>query len=382
MGLLDRYRQAPPSAFGRMRHDVVLGLAPAVLGGLFGLSGAIRRMASPPETDRTIALTVADRQVVAHDQDVIALTLVGEHLPRWHPGAHIDIHLPSGLVRQYSLCGDPAIPDSYRIAVRRIPDGGGGSIEMHDLTVGASITTHGPRNEFPLTVPGYGSPARRFRFIAGGIGITPILPMLRLAQGRGVDWSMVYAGRSRDSLPFVDEVSRFSAGRAGNSADAGRAGNSAEDRIQIRTDDVDGLPTATELLGDCPDGTAVYACGPAPLLTAIRSELVDRDNVELHFERFAAPPVVDGKTFTVSVASTGETVRVGADETLLSALNRAGVHASYSCQQGFCGTCRTRVLDGTAEHRDTLLTEPERDNGMMLICISRAAEGSHLTLDL
>jgi ferredoxin len=136
------------------------------------------------------------------------------------------------------------------------------------------------------------------------------------------------------------------------------------------------------LLGDCPDGTAVYACGPAPLLTAIRSELVDRDNVELHFERFAAPPVVDGKEFTVSVASTGETVRVGTDETLLSALNRAKVHASYSCQQGFCGTCRTRVLDGTAEHRDTLLTDPERDNGMMLICISRAAEGSHLTLDL
>jgi ferredoxin-NADP reductase len=300
MGFFDRYRQAPPSAFGRMRHDVVLGLADAALAGLWGLSGAVRRMASPPETDHTIALTVADRKVVAHDQDVIALTLVGEHLPRWHPGAHIDIHLPSGLVRQYSLCGDPAIPDCYRIAVRRIPDGGGGSIEMHDLTVGASITTHGPRNAFPLTVPGYGSPARRFRFIAG----------------------------------------------------------------------------------DCPEGTAVYACGPAPLLTAIRSELADRDNVELHFERFAPPPVVDGKEFTVSVASTGATVRVGADETLLSALNRAGVHASYSCQQGFCGTCRTRVLDGTAEHRDTLLTEPERDNGVMLICISRAVEGSHLALDL
>jgi ferredoxin-NADP reductase len=242
MGFLDRYRRAPPSVFGRTRHDVVLGVADAALAGLWGLSGAIRRMASPPEADRTIALTVADRHVVAHDQDVIALTLVGEHLPRWHPGAHIDIHLPSGLVRQYSLCGDPAIPDSYRIAVRRIPDGGGGSIEMHDLTVGASITTHGPRNAFPLTVPGYGSPARRFRFIAGGIGITPILPMLRLAQSRGVAWSMVYAGRSRDSLPFVDEVSRFA---------AGRAGNSAEDRIQIRTDDVGGLPTATELLGDC-----------------------------------------------------------------------------------------------------------------------------------
>jgi ferredoxin len=188
--------------------------------------------------------------------------------------------------------------------------------------------------------------------------------MLRLAQGRDVDWSMVYAGRSRDSLPFVDEVSEFG------------------DRVTIRTDDTSGLPTAEELLGDCPAGTAVYACGPAPMLTAIRSELAGRDDVELHFERFAAPPVVDGTEFTVAVASTGETVRVGAEETLLSALNRSGVHAAYSCQQGFCGTCRTRVLDGAVDHRDTLLTNPERDDGLMLICISRAADGSHLTLDL
>jgi ferredoxin len=191
--------------------------------------------------------------------------------------------------------------------------------------------------------------------------------MLGLAQRLGVDWSMVYAGRSSDSLPFVDEVTGFG------------------QRVTIRTDDVSGLPTPEELLGDCPDGTAVYACGPAPMLTAIRSALVGRDDVELHFERFAAPPVVDGSEFSVSVGSTGETVRVRADETLLSALNRSGVHASYSCQQGFCGTCRTRVLGvvgGDVDHRDTLLTDPERDSGMMLICLSRATEGSHLTLDL
>src|SRR5262249_60064302 len=113
--------------------------------------------------------------------------------------------------------------------------------------------------------------------------------------------------------------------------------------------------------------------------------LVGREGVELPFEGLAAPPVVEGREFSVSVASTGETVRVGADETLLSALNRAGVHAPYSCQLGFCGTCRTRVLGvagGAVDHRDTLLTDPERDNGMMLICVSRAADSSHLTLDL
>ncbi len=363
MGLRERYRQLPPNSFKRRRRDVLIGVAGAVISGMEAVAGATRRVTLPGELDRTIALKVADRRVVAHDEDVIALTLAGDDLPRWHPGAHIDIHLPSGLVRQYSLCGDPETRDCYRIAVRRMPDGGGGSIEMHGLTVGAQVTTHGPRNAFPLTVPGYGSPARRFRFIAGGIGITPILPMLRLAQGRDIDWSMVYAGRSHDSLPFV-EVTQFG------------------DRVAIRTDDTNGLPTAEELLGDCPDGTAVYACGPAPMLTAIRSELAGRDDVELHFERFAAPPVVDGTEFTVAVASTGETVRVGAEETLLSALNRSGVHASYSCQQGFCGTCRTRVLNGAVDHRDTLLTDPERDNGLMLICISRAADGSHLTLDL
>jgi ferredoxin-NADP reductase len=364
MGLRDRYRQLPPNPLKPGRRYVFMGFADAVISGMEAVSGATRRVTLPGDTDRNIALTVADRRVVAHDQDVVALTLAGEHLPRWRPGAHIDIHLPSGLVRQYSLCGDPETPDTYRIAVRRIPDGGGGSIEMHDLTVGAKVTTNGPRNAFPLTVPGYGSPARRFRFIAGGIGITPILPMLGLAQRLGIDWSMVYAGRRGDSLPFVDEVTAFG------------------DGVTVRTDDVNGLPSADELLGDCPDGTAVYACGPAPMLTAIRCALAGRDDVELHFERFAAPPVVDGKEFSVSVASTGQTVQVGADETLLSALNRAGVNASYSCQQGFCGTCRAKVLDGTVDHRDTLLTDPERDSGMMLVCISRAADGSHLTLDL
>ncbi len=363
-----RFRQAPPSASGRSLHDLSLGIADTVVTGLFNLSGTLRNVAPLPGVDRGFPLIVADRRVVAHDQDVIALTLTAPDvgaLPRWHPGAHIDVQLPSGRVRQYSLCGDPGVTDSYRIAVRRIPGGGGGSIEVHDaLAVDATITTSGPRNAFPLTVPGYGSPAQRFRFIAGGIGITPILPMLAQAERLGVPWSMVYAGRSRDTLPFLEELVRFG------------------DRIEIRTDDDAGLPTAADLLGDCPDGTTVYACGPAPVLTALRGALAGRDDVELHFERFAAPPVVDGTAFSACLASTGRAIRVGADETLLTALNRDGVHAPYSCQQGFCGTCRVRVLGGDVEHRDTLLTDPERDAGMMLICVSRAAGDADLILDL
>lgn len=347
---------------------MLLGLTDASISALWAISAAIRRPATPPNRDRTLTLQVVDREVVARDHNVVALTLAAPDrrpLPAWHPGAHLDIHLPSGRIRQYSLCGAPALTGSYRIAVRRIPDGGGGSIEVHDgLDVGATVTSSGPRNAFPLTVPGYGSPTQRLRFIAGGIGITPILPMLGLAQRLGVDWSMIYAGRSEESIPFLDEVRRFG------------------ERVQIRTDDIHGIPTAAELLGDCPDGTTVYTCGPAPMLTAIRAALAGRDDVELHFERFAAAPVVDGTAFTATIASTGAVVTVGPDETLLSALQRERVMAPYSCQQGFCGTCRTLVLDGVVQHRDTLLTEPERGDGMMLTCVSRAPEGGHLTLDL
>lgn len=367
--LLRRLRDdLPGRGFRRLRYSGLLGLADVTLTGMWAASSRLRRATALPEPDRTLTLTVADRQIVAHDQNVVALTLTAPDrsvLPPWRPGAHIDIGLPSGLVRQYSLCGDPGLRTRYRIAVRRIPDGGGGSIEVHEsLPIGSTVTTNGPRNAFPLSVPGYGSPARRIRFIAGGIGITPILPMLRLAEGLGVDWSMIYVGRTADSIPFIDEVREF--------------GN----RVSIRTDDVHGIPTASDLLGECPNGTTVYACGPAPMLTLIREQLAGRDGVELHFERFAAPPVVDGEEFTVTIDSSDQVITVAAEETLLAALRRTGVATAYSCQQGFCGTCRTRVLGGVVQHRDTLLTEPERDAAMMLTCVSRATAGENLRLDL
>jgi ferredoxin-NADP reductase len=347
--------------------DPLLKIADVVVAGMSALSASLRHPVLPPANEQLQLLRVVDRAVVAHDQNVLALTLVaadGNPLPTWHPGTHLDIHLPSGRLRQYSLCGDPADRGSYRIAVRRIPDGGGGSVEVHDgLPVGSTVTTSGPRNAFPLAVPGYGSPTQRLRFIAGGIGITPILPMLGLAERLGIDWSMVYAGRSRDSIPFLQEVARYG------------------DHVEVRTDDRCGIPTADDLLGECRDGTTVYACGPAPMLTLIRDRLSGRDAVELHFERFAAAPVLDGRPFTATLASTGQTLTVGADETLLSVLQRNDIGARYSCQQGFCGTCRARVLDGGVEHRDALLTDSERANAMMLVCVSRAA-GDGLVLDL
>lgn len=356
--MLRRLRSAPTP---------LLGVADAALTGVLAVTGTVRRPRPPQARDHTVALTVIDRRIVAHDQNVVALTLAatdGAPLPAWHPGAHLDIRLPSGRVRQYSLCGRPGMRGTYRIAVRRVPDGGGGSLEVHDgLGVGAVVTTNGPRNAFPLSVPGYGSPARTLRFIAGGIGITPILPMLDLADRLGAHWTMIYTGRSLESIPFLDEVRRFG------------------ERVTVRTDDSAGLPTADDLLGECRPGTTVYVCGPALLLDCVRHRLIGRRDVELHFERFAAAPVTDGEPFTVTTSS-GVQVDVRADETLLAALQRVGVDPPFSCRQGFCGTCRSQVLEGTVAHRDTLLTDAERDAGMMLTCVSRAPAGERLVIDL
>lgn len=310
--------------------------------------------------DARVDLVVAERTVVATDQDVVSFQLAapdGGRLPKWRAGAHVDVHLPSGRKRQYSLCGDPADRTSYRIAVRRIPaqSGGlGGSVEMHDLPVGSTLQVSRPRNAFPLAVPGHGSPAERLHFVAGGIGITPILPMVRLADALEVEWTMVYVGRRRDTLPFLDELASYG------------------DRVVIRTDDTDGLPTAADLLAGVDVGTAVYCCGPVPMIDVLRTGLLDRPDVEFHFERFSAPPVVDGRAFTLELENTGEVFEVPADRSPLDVLAEAYPAIPYSCRQGFCGTCKLTVLDGEADHRDGSLTADERATGCLLPCVSRA----------
>lgn len=311
--------------------------------------------------DARIDLVVAERTVVATDQDVISLRLAaptGDRLPSWRPGAHLDVFLPSGRQRQYSLCGDPADRTSYRIAVRRIPDhagGLGGSTEVHDLPIGSTLPVSRPRNAFPLALPGHGSPARRLHFVAGGIGITPILPMVQLADALDVNWTMVYVGRRRDTLPFLDELASYG------------------DRVVVRTDDTDGTPTAGDLLAGVDTGTAVYCCGPVPMIDTLRTALLGRADVEFHSERFSAPPVIDGRAFTLELENTGEVFEVPADRSALDVLAEAHPAIPYSCRQGFCGTCRLTVVDGTADHRDQSLTDDERAAGCLLPCVSRAA---------
>ncbi|NMO02553.1 oxidoreductase [Gordonia sp. TBRC 11910] len=341
-------------------------LATGLLKTWFPVWGALSPLRRRRHNDGTMAVRIIGREQVAHDQNVIALTFAALDdgpLPAWRAGAHLDLLLPSGRMREYSLCGDPADTDRYRIAVRRIPDGGGGSVEVHDaLSVGDVVTIKGPRNAFPLALPGFGSSATTLRFIAGGIGITPILPMLASAERLGLDWSMIYTGRSLDSIPFRAELARYG------------------DKVQIRTDDDHGLPTMAELVGDGAAGTAIYTCGPVPMLEGLRAHLSGRPDVELHYERFSPPPVENGKPFTVHLASTGDDVAVASDESMLAAVRRAMPSVPYSCQQGFCGTCKIKAQSGDVEHRDTILTDDERAAGYLLTCVSRAS--GTLVLDL
>ncbi|MFF2850035.1 cytochrome P450 [Streptomyces sp. NPDC058001] len=292
----------------------------------------------------------------------------GGELPGWQPGAHIELRLPSGRLRQYSLCGDPADTTTWRIGVLREPDGRGGSAELHALArPGATFTVRGPRNHFRLV------PAPSYLFLAGGIGVTPILAGVREAAGRGTPFAVVYGGRTRSTMAFADEL-----------------GAVAGDALTLLPQDEAGLPDLPGLLGGLAADTAVYACGPAPMLAAVEREcsrlgLTDR----LHVERFAAGDDLEtafaataNQDFTVQLARTGVSLTVPADRRLIEVLRDAVSGLSYDCEKGYCGACETRVLAGTPEHRDSVLSDEERLAGRtMMICVGRC-QGDRIVLDL
>lgn len=370
--LLRPYTGEPPPGLYRPRsQDLLIRAVGTVVPHFLSVIMKLGGDEELPELPRVVnrrTMVVQRRRLVARDDDVVELTLMaadGAKLQTWHPGAHIDLHLPSGHTRQYSLCGDPSREREYRIAVRRIADGGGGSLEAHGLTRGQRVEVSDPRNAFMMPLPGSGSRTERIRFIAGGIGITPILPMVRLAATLGLPWSLCYTGRHRASLPFVEELLAFG------------------DQVQIRTDDEHGLPSASDLLAGVDGRTAVFACGPPPLLDVVRRGIPLGSGTELHVERFSPLPVVDGLPFELELARSAQVVEVAADQSALAALRAARPNVAYSCQQGFCGTCVQRVTGGEVQHRDHTLTDAQREFGQMLVCVSRAkADGGRLVLDL
>ncbi len=305
-------------------------------------------------------LLITGRTVVA--DGVVQLRLEGAGLPGWEPGAHLDLVLPSGLVRQYSLCGDPEDAGAYTVATRLVEDGRGGSREVHEqLQEGLEVEVRGPRNRFPLTeAPGY-------VFVVGGIGITPVLPMLRSLAASGADWRLVYGGRSRASMPFLEEIEKLG-------ADGGR--------VMVVAQDEAGHPDIAAALGGLAPGSAVYCCGPEPLMDAVAAELPAGH--PLHLERFSAATGDAAGSgsgpFEVELRRSGRTVPVAAGQSVLAAVRAELPHVAYSCEQGFCGTCQQRVLEGEIDHRDELLTDDERGDSM-LICVSRC-RGGRLVLDL
>ncbi|MFD4143941.1 PDR/VanB family oxidoreductase [Streptomyces sp. NPDC058572] len=293
-------------------------------------------------------------------EGVVQLRLEAAGLPAWQPGAHIDVVLPSGLVRPYSLCGDPSEPGTYTIATRLIEDGRGGSREVHEqLQEGVDIEIRGPRNRFPL------ADSEAYVFVAGGIGITPILPMVRALAAAGANWRLLYGGRSRASMPYVDELAKLGADGY---------------RVLVVPEDESGLPDLAAFLAGTAPGTAVHCCGPDPLMDAVAALLPA--SCTLHLERFApgAAGPGDDVPFEVELRRSRRVVQVAPGRSVLSAVRAELPDVPYSCEQGFCGTCQQRVLEGEIDHRDELLTDGERD-GSMLICVSRC-RGGRLVIDL
>ncbi|WP_406229730.1 PDR/VanB family oxidoreductase [Nocardia sp. NBC_01009] len=290
--------------------------------------------------------------VTLHDPD-------GGPLPMWTPGAHIDVFLPSGRQRQYSLTGDPTDRGAYRIAVRYMANGEGGSREIHErLRAGDRLSVRGPRNAFPLVA------ASEYLFVASGIGITAILPMVTAAERAGTPWRLMYLGRSRSRMPFLCELAQLTGGD-----------------VVVRPDDEFGVPNPRMIFEQTPTGASVYVCGPPALAEAAREVLSMHDpSASLHTERFSAIPVRDGDPFHLWLRRSGIHLNVAADESTLAAIRRVLPGVAYSCQQGFCGTCRTGVLAGEVDHRDRLLLDGERNN-TMLTCVSRA-RGSELALEM
>nr|WP_296773503.1 cytochrome P450 [Rhodococcus sp. (in: high G+C Gram-positive bacteria)] len=310
---------------------------------------------------RTVA--VANRSTAA--DGVVSLTLVAaddRDLPAWEPGAHIDLVLANGLTRQYSLCGDPSDRTSYRIGVLREAAGGGGSAFVHDeLTVGSSVSIRGPRNHFRL------QNSEEYIFVAGGIGITPILPMVAEADRAGARWTLAYGGRTLSSMGYLDELAHHG------------------DRVTTWPQDTRGIIDLDSLLGNPRKNALVYVCGPAPLLDAVEQRCANWPSGSLHLERFAAKalaaPIRD-EPFEIELAKSSRSLVVPTDKSIVDVLETVGINILTSCNEGKCGTCETDVLEGVPDHRDSLLSTEEQNAGdRMMVCVSRS-RSAKLVLDL
>ncbi|WP_427185402.1 PDR/VanB family oxidoreductase [Bordetella bronchialis] len=318
-------------------------------------------MNEPAEESRLVRIREVRRVAV----DINSYELApadGRPLPPFSAGSHIDVLVPNGMTRQYSLYGDPADRGAYRIAVKREAAGRGGSASLHDKAeAGTALGIVGPRNHFPLAAQ-----ARHSLFIAGGIGITPIHAMARELSARGAPWTLHYCARSADHAAFHDELRALPGGQ-----------------VIAHFSEVPTLDVAT-LLAEPREGTHVYCCGPQGLMKAVEAATAHWAPGHVHFEWFAAPDTAwpPNQPIEVELARSGTVVQVPAGRTILQVLREHGVDVPCACEEGVCGTCETAVLAGEPQHRDMLLTPEERaTNRTMMVCVSRA-NSARLVLDL
>ncbi|KRE62013.1 PDR/VanB family oxidoreductase [Nostocoides sp. Soil756] len=290
-------------------------------------------------------------------------------LPAWEPGSHIDVYVPDGTTRQYSLCGDPEDLSSYQVAVLREPEGRGGSAFIHDeLRVGDRLLVTRPKQGFALEDATYHA------LVAGGVGITPIMAFAEHLDRQGRPFRLVYGGRTRDSMAFCPRLGALG------------------DRVELLAEDVDGRPDLDDVVKQLPDGGLIYVCGPLPLLRAVEAaaEAVhgpDQDVVRFElFSRAGVEPKesvpLDGDNYELVLAKSGHTLRMRPDANILDTVLALGVEVENDCRDGICGSCITSVVAGTVDHRDLVLTRKEQAAmNKMMICCSRPTS-DRLELDL
>ena len=297
---------------------------------------------------------VVSSEIVATGVKRLLLTPESGEVPAWSPGAHVDLVLASDLVRQYSLAGDPEDRICLEVAVLIEPEGRGGSVEMHALRAGDTVTVAGPRNHFPLVdAPGY-------LFVAGGIGITPFLPMIREADRLGRPWRLVYRGARLADMAYAADLT-----------------DHYPDRVQLLPADECPRPDLSELLAQQPAGTAAYCCGPEAMLDAFEKAGTENRHVDVHVERFTPLDLTDlpSEPFDVTLAFSRRTVHVPGGTTMLDALRPALPDLPASCETGVCGTCVLSVLAGTPDHRDAILNGADRERTDIIYpCVSRCRD--------
>jgi len=304
-----------------------------------------------------MSLRIARKQAIA--QDIYLFELMDRNLadlPPFTAGAHIKLSTPSGLIRKYSICNDPAVRDRYAIAVKREPAGRGGSIDLIDRAqVDDTLAVAPPVNDFKLPPR-----ATDLLFIAGGIGITPIMAMIRQLQAEpDKRFRLYYCTRSPEMTAFLPEL--------------GAPEMKGKVRIHHDGGDLARVLDLWPIVEQRKNREHLYCCGPRPLMEKVRELTGHWSSTAVHFEAFAEPEKIkpDDRPFVVKLARTGIEIEVPIGQTILQAMLARGVDAPYSCESGTCGTCRTRLLEGEADHRDLVLTEDERHDQIML-CVSRA----------